>query len=115
MQYAATQYNLGSAYNTLAEVASRAENCKKAINAFKKALDIYTPDRFPMQYAKAQNGLGIAYNTLAEVESKAENCKKATSAFKEALKVFTEKEFREIYSSAILDIKKILDFCRKDK
>ncbi len=115
MQYAATQNNLGIVYNTLAEVASRAENCKKAINAFKKALDIYTPDRFPMQYAKAQNGLGIAYNTLAEVESKAENCKKATSAFKEALKVFTEKEFREIYSSAILDIKKILDFCRKDK
>jgi len=37
MQYATTQNNLGAAYNTLAEVEAKAENCKKAIEAMRMA------------------------------------------------------------------------------
>jgi tetratricopeptide (TPR) repeat protein len=84
MQYATTQNNLGTAYSTLAEVESKAENCQKAIQAYEEALKITTIDRFPMQYATTQNNLGNAYSTLAEVESKAENCQKAIQAYEEA-------------------------------
>jgi len=44
---------------------------KIAIKAYKEALRVYTPERFPMDYAMTQNNLGAAYVTLAEVENKA--------------------------------------------
>lgn len=45
--YAMTQNNLGNAYQTLAEVEDKAENCKKSISAFEEALNIFTEDEFP--------------------------------------------------------------------
>jgi hypothetical protein len=36
MDYATTQNNLGNVYKILAEVEGKAENCKKAIEAFEE-------------------------------------------------------------------------------
>jgi tetratricopeptide (TPR) repeat protein len=66
---------------------------KIAIEAYKKALEVYTRDRFPMDYGATQNNLGAAYSILAEVEAKAENSKRAIEAYEEALKVRTRDRF----------------------
>jgi len=41
---------LENAYQTLAEVEDKAGNCKKAIQAFKEALSVYTKEEFPEVY-----------------------------------------------------------------
>jgi len=53
-----TQDTLGNAYRTLAEVEARAENCKKAIKAYEKALKIYTKEEFPETYQLVERNLG---------------------------------------------------------
>lgn len=98
--YAMTQGNLGTAYHMLAEVEkdNRLQNCTKAIEAYKKALTIYTLESFPRPYAVTKNNLGMAYVTLAEVgkkqvENYVKNYGKAIKAYKEALQVFTKEKF----------------------
>ncbi|NQE52454.1 hypothetical protein C5S29_02580, partial [ANME-1 cluster archaeon GoMg3.2] len=71
----------------------KAEYMKIAIEAYDKALEVYTRDRFPMQYGTTQNNLGIAYQTLAEVEGKAENCRRTIEAYDKALEVYTRDRF----------------------
>jgi len=94
-----TQKKSGDIYWELSQYQGKAENCKKAITAFKEALKVRTLERFPMDYAMTQNNLGTAYVTLADVEANAENCKKATKAFKEALKVYTLERFPMQYAT----------------
>lgn len=92
IDYAVTQDNLGNAYRALAEADAhdhdRVENCKKAIQAYLRALEIFTIKRFPVDYAATQNNLGKASRTLAEKENPIENCKKAIQAYHEALHVY---------------------------
>ena len=71
----------------------KAEFMKIAIEAYDKALEVRTRDRYPMDYGMTQNNLGNAYQTLAEVEGKAENSKRAIGAYEEALKVRTRDKF----------------------
>ena len=52
-----TQYNLGTAYGTLAEVEAKAQNCKKAITALKEALKVYTKEEFPEIHRKVEHNL----------------------------------------------------------
>jgi tetratricopeptide (TPR) repeat protein len=95
--YGMTQNNLGTAYQTLAEVEDKAENCKRAMEAYEKALKVYTHGQFPMEYGTTQNNLGNAYQTLADVEDKAENSKRAIGAYEKALKVYTHDRFSKDY------------------
>ena len=97
-QKADIQRTVGNIYWETAQYQDKKENCKKAIEAYKEALRVYTLDRFPMDYAMTQNNLGTAYRTLAEVEAKAENCKKAIEAYEEALKVYTLERFPMDYA-----------------
>jgi tetratricopeptide (TPR) repeat protein/energy-coupling factor transporter ATP-binding protein EcfA2 len=90
---------LGNIYWNLSNYkVEKAENCRKAIEAFEEALKVYSLKRFPIQYAMTQNNLGMAYKTLAEVEAKGENCKKAIEACKEALKIRTLEHFPMDYA-----------------
>ena len=114
MQYGTTQNNLGAPYQTLAEVEAKAENCKRAIEAYAEALKVRTRDRFPMDYAQTKNNLGATYQTLAEVEAKAENCKRAIEAFEEALKIYSESEYPEIFTAVEANLKLVRDFCGGD-
>jgi len=93
-----TQRKSGDIYWELSQYQNKAENCKKAITAFKEALKVYTLERFPIYYGGTQNNLGTAYGTLAEVEAKAENCKKAITAGEEALKVYALERFPSDYA-----------------
>ena len=102
---------LGNIHLDLSNYKAKAENCKKAIDAYKEALKVRTLERFPMQYAMTQNNLGVAYRTLGKVENKEENCKEAIKAYKEALKVYTEEKFPEIYPQIKRNIDILRNFC----
>jgi len=71
---------IGYIFDEIGDVSDRVENCKKAIKAYKKALRVYTLERFPMHYSAIQSNLGNPYGRLAEVEGKTKNCKKAIKA-----------------------------------
>ena len=97
--YAMVQNNLGAAYQTLAGVEDKANNCEKAIQAYQQALKVRTLDQFPMDYAMTQNNLGNAYQTVAEVEDKANNSKKAIQTYQQALNVYTLDQFPIQYAT----------------
>jgi tetratricopeptide (TPR) repeat protein len=109
-----TQNNLGITYTRLAEVEENAENCKKAIAACEKALEVYSLSGFPRDYALTQNNLGDAYCTLAAVKEKPKNCEKAIKAYEEALKVFTAENFPENYQLIRRVLLWAFDFCEGD-
>jgi len=52
-----TQNNLGNAYSTLAEVEHKADNCKRAIEAYKQALKVFTKEEFPEAYRMVERNL----------------------------------------------------------
>ena len=57
MVYAMAQNNLGTAYSTLAEVTDKADNCRRAIEAYEAALAILTEDDFPDAYQGVSGNL----------------------------------------------------------
>ena len=63
IQYAATHYNLGTAFRTLADVENKRENCKKAITAYQEALNVFNeeefPELFPLISANLKRALGF--------------------------------------------------------
>jgi predicted TPR repeat methyltransferase len=61
-----TQNNLGTAYRTLAEVKEKAENCQKAITAYKEALKVYTEDKFPDPHQVVKSNLTAALNFCSD-------------------------------------------------
>ena len=61
-----TQYNLGNAYSTLAEVENKAENCKKAITAYNESLRVYIKYKLLYQCKMIQNNLEIAERMLEQ-------------------------------------------------
>ncbi|MHA1222672.1 MAG: hypothetical protein ACTSP3_05340, partial [Candidatus Heimdallarchaeaceae archaeon] len=69
-----------------------------AIKAYKKALQIYSPETQPLEYAKVQNDLGSFYLYLSELEAIAKNCRLAIKAYKEALNIYSLNLFRYEYS-----------------
>jgi tetratricopeptide (TPR) repeat protein len=90
----ATVYGvLGVIYAKIALYRDMADNCKKAIAAHEKALEVYSLNDFPVKYAGIQNNLGTAYARLAEVEEKPENGKKAIAAYEQALEVYSLDDF----------------------
>ncbi|CBN58811.1 MULTISPECIES: tetratricopeptide repeat protein [Kamptonema] len=102
--YAMTQHNLGNAYQALADVEDKRDNCKKAIKAYEQALNIRTRKEVPMDYAKTMNNLGTAYRNLAEVENKRANCEEAIKAYREALKIRTRKEVPMDYAMTMTNL-----------
>jgi len=62
MEYAFTQSNLGTAYNTLAEVEDKAGNCKRAIEACEQALEVFTKEESPEMHRLAELNLRILFD-----------------------------------------------------
>jgi len=57
MDYGMTQNNLGTAYSTLAEVEEKGENCRRAIEAYREALGVYTEELSPQVHAVVARNL----------------------------------------------------------
>lgn len=74
--------------------------CRRALEAYGKALQVYDKKEHPRQYATAENNLANVYLTLAQREEPTENCMKAIRAASEALSVFSLKDSPEDYAEA---------------
>jgi hypothetical protein len=59
MDYAMTQNNIGNAYSTLAEAEEKAQNCKKATEAYQNALKIFTEESYPLYSETISNNIDI--------------------------------------------------------
>jgi tetratricopeptide (TPR) repeat protein len=68
----------------------KAENCRKAIVAYERALQYHTPEKSPLEAAEVLRDLAFAYFTLSEVEDKEECGKKALKDYKKAFKIYQE-------------------------
>jgi hypothetical protein len=51
--------NLGDAYCTLAEVEDKSENCRRAIEAYREALKVFTKEEFPEIHPGVERNLKI--------------------------------------------------------
>jgi tetratricopeptide (TPR) repeat protein len=86
--WAATQTNLGTAYQEL-PTGDRAANLRKAIDCFTAALRVRTEADLPQDWAATQNNLGMAYDSLPTGD-RAENLRRAIACYTAALRVCTE-------------------------
>jgi tetratricopeptide (TPR) repeat protein len=75
-----------------------AQECRRVIEEWEDALEVYTLEESPQDYAIAQYNLGAAHLHLAEVEEKGENSRRAIAAFEEALRVYTLQEYPRDYA-----------------
>ena len=94
--WAATQYTLGVALQTLGDRQSGKDaiaRLKEAVTAYQNALEVYTQDSAPMDWAATQYTLGIALETLGARQSGKEGVaplEEAISAYQNALEVWTK-------------------------
>jgi len=64
----------------------RAANLEQAIECYREALRVYTPEAAPLDYAMTQNNLGIAYRNLPTGD-RAANLEQAIECYREALRI----------------------------
>lgn len=79
------------------EIKDKGDNIIKSIEAYDKALKIYTQKEYPLFYAKIKRNLGIAYEVLSEIKDKETNLLMAIDCYKAALIVFIEKDYPSQY------------------
>ena len=66
----------------------RAENIDRAIDHYRKALEVHTPQAHPDQWAATQHLLGVAYGSLPR-GNLAENRERAIDHYRKALEIHT--------------------------
>jgi tetratricopeptide (TPR) repeat protein len=88
--WALTQANLASALQMLGERLNDPAPLGDAVNAYRAALEVYTPEAMPAAWAITQTNLGSALQTLGEHESGTAWLEEAVAAYEAALKVFED-------------------------
>ena len=98
-EWAETQGHLGIALNDLAEVAATEAECTsllaQAVEAYCKALRVFTPQNAPFYWARVQNNLGITLRIQAELaqgEQRIALLKQTIATLRHALNVFTPED-----------------------
>jgi tetratricopeptide (TPR) repeat protein len=97
---------VGDLYVEISKHRDRKENCKKAVDAYRSALEIYDKEHFPTQWAEILLDLEFIHYILSEMEDRAFNCSEAVKALKEASNVYP----KDIYPHQYADLK--LELCR---
>ena len=110
--YAALQNNLGNAYLALAEEEAAEDDgedthnqrcreyCQQAIEAYGKALMVYSKEEYPRLYATAENNLANVYLTQGQMDDTGAKCIKAIKAASEALTFFSLRNSPVDYAEA---------------
>jgi tetratricopeptide (TPR) repeat protein len=100
--YAALQFNLASAYSSIAgkdeDEEEKAEACRQAVKAYEEALSVKINCLCLFDFARINYELGNCYSILAVRDNKSHNSKKAVQAYRAALKVYTAKRFPEEFA-----------------
>lgn len=85
--WAALQFSLGITYYRLSK-GDRADHIERAIRAYKRALQIYSPEMTPQSWAMVQSNLGAAYGNRIRGNA-LNNVERAITAYRNALKIYT--------------------------
>ncbi len=104
--WAMTQNNLGNARADLPAAAGaadgdRAENLRRAIECYEKALRVYTEEHFPQDWAMTQGNMALARRDLAALEDADANLAAAEEHVRNALRVFTAEAFPHDHEDAM--------------
>ena len=87
--WAATQNNLGAAFQILGEQERDSSGLEDAVEAFKAALQVYTYEGAPLEWATTQSNLGATLGSLGEREFGIAYLEDAEDALNSALRVLT--------------------------
>ncbi len=79
------------ALQSIGEQSGDSETLRKAIAAYREALNEYTRKRVPLEWAMTQNNLGNALSILGEREKGTARLAEAVTAYREALTEYTHK------------------------
>ena len=63
--------------------------CEHAIDAYEKALLVYTQEHYPILRARVMRSLGFVYAALADLVNRAKNLKQSTLCWEEFLTIFS--------------------------
>ena len=88
LDWARTQFNLGTALKSLGERESGTHYLQEAVKAYLSALEERTLERVPLDWAVTQESLGETLESLGEREPGTQNLQEAVEAIEEALKAF---------------------------
>ena len=83
---------LAMTYADLGHYLGKTEYLAKAIDVYRRFLNIWTERDFPLDWAATQNNLGIAYSEIPTGD-RGENLKRAIECYENALRVRTERDF----------------------
>ena len=72
VDWARTQNNLGNALQVLGQLEHNMERLEEAVNAYDKALTVFTPDHMRQYWAGTKHNLERALQALGERESRTE-------------------------------------------
>ena len=80
-------------------IEARGENILKATGLYKKALEVFKKDEYPLDYAMTQNNLGNALTSLpaATTEERAKNVSDAIECYRAALEIRKKDEYPQYY------------------
>lgn len=91
VEWARRQHNLGESYRTRAE-GDAAENIEQAIGCFNDALEVLTPEAYPVDCGLAENSLGAAY-LMRERGDRAGNLERGIRHLRRALALRPREQF----------------------
>ena len=83
---------LAMTYADLGHYLGKTEYLAKAIDVYRRFLNIWTERDFPLDWAATQNNLGVAYSEIPTGD-RGENLKRAIECYENALRVRTERDF----------------------
>ena len=99
-QRGSLQLRFGQSLSTLGEREGESDKLERAIDAYRAALEVYSPENSPLRWAEVQAHLAIALKTLGERESGTERLEQAANANLAALNVYT-RESRPLEWAAV--------------
>jgi tetratricopeptide (TPR) repeat protein len=93
MEWAMIQGTLGNALQLLGECENSTARMRKAMAAYRAALEEFTRDRDPENWALTQNNLGNALSGFGDLEDSTVHHEGAVIAYRAALEEFTRDRF----------------------
>jgi tetratricopeptide (TPR) repeat protein len=103
--YAHLQCNIGTMHQNLAMYNEEIRfNTDEALNAFDKAIEVYTKEKFPLKYANTKYNIGVAYMKLTDSELTEENRNIAINSFHEALKIYNLHDHPKEYANTQMNL-----------
>ncbi len=99
---------LGTAFAVLGDREGGARRILQAIDAYNKALEVFTPERMPFEWASTQHNLGAALTHLGKLENNGQRFELAIDAYSKALEIFTFEQTPMKWTATQNNLEKIL-------